>query len=1113
MSVNKREENSLKGGPPQQAASRRRRVFCSRAVCLFIIVLACAVAGFAQRTDFENRPISDVVIAFEGTDRDAVTSEQFHRDAVDALGTTYSAVRIRDAIDRLYRTREIANISVQASEAANNAVSLRFVIKRKTQAKRVTIRIVPEKSKDVTEAELLSKLNLLDPGAAVTDQALRNNADLILEYLRDRGFFKAEVTFSQQPLQNDNEAAVTFVVTPNAQATVDKFVTNVEGFDSALLQEKIKLTPGEPFTREALAADVERIKDVLRKNDYLVPELNEPRVVYERETNKISIELTGKKGPIVKVTVEAGKDKIGSGTQDKLLPLKREGTLDYAAIIEGERKLENYYQERGYFFVDVVPVCAVEPPFAEGDATSIKNETEFLCSALNSADLTTKTVNVIYRVNLNRKLRLTEIRLKGTDQFTIADIQSVLVSQEANILGFVPLFGYGNGYTSEKLLRDDAATIRSLLRELGYRDATVRVNQGVTPDGADLIITFVVEQGPATVISDVEITGNTAFTDAQLKAQITDLTGKNYSRARVRNQQRKLSAYYSQAGFYDAVVDFSTDEGPADPVTGTKSFKVSFNVRNEGTPVYIDRVLVTGTVKTKPEAVLRALTLQPNDLLKAGDVYTSEQNLYSSDAFQKVEITPRPAGTRPDGSAVRDVIVNVEEQPSRILSYGGGFSTDLGASGFVDIRHFNLFGRLWQGGARIKVSQRQQLALVDYVNPRFIRDGDKRFAPLTISAQYQRDSTVTRFFRSAFDKGTFGIVQRIDASGNPIDEFGAKTGSPTLNRLTLTAETNRTVSRRDRSILFFRYRFEDVRIYNVQSLLIKDLLVPDSRIRISGFGATFVRDTRKRCGIQYTILEIIARGEPGEPCKYNASDPTNGDYFTAEYNVSVPVLGANIGFHKFQASYNYYYTFPGLKNTTIAARGILGLASVFSKGNRFSAEFPDLEGILPISERFFAGGANTLRGFDFESAGPRVVVVPQGIFRDSSRNPKFLDPFTVPFGGNALAVVNIEARVPLTKSVRAVPFYDGGNVFRRVSDIFNPPSVPANDVFRQNLRALWSHTVGLGLRLKTPIGGEFGIDYGYLLNPPQFLIPQPSGPNAIYRLHQSQIHFRFSQAF
>jgi outer membrane protein assembly factor BamA len=281
---------------------------------------------------------------------------------------------------------------------------------------------------------------------------------------------------------------------------------------------------------------------------------------------------------------------------------------------------------------------------------------------------------------------------------------------------------------------------------------------------------------------------------------------------------------------------------------------------------------------------------------------------------------------------------------------------------------------------------------------------------------------------------------------------------------------------------------------------------------------TFVRDTRENCSVRYSVLETIAKGEPADRCRYNAGDPTRGDYLTAEYNVSVPALGANIGFHKVQLSYNYYYSFPSLvpkiKDTTIAARVILGLGSVFSRGNRFSsAEFPDLEGILPISERFFAGGANTLRGFDFEEAGPRIVIVPQGTFRNQNGDPVTLQPFTVPFGGNALAVVNVEARVPLSESVRLVPFYDGGNVFRRAGDLFNPPSDTPGDVFRHNLRALWSHTVGLGLRIKTPIGGEFGVDYGFLLNPPQFLIPQSSGPPAVYQLRKGQVHFRFSQAF
>lgn len=1081
--------------------------------CAFILISSLAI--FAQ-SEFEERRIERIDIAFEGADRNLSVAEDYRLKVRDELGPTYSTVKIRDAIEKLYRTERIVSISVEATATGADGVALRFLIKRKTQANKVTIVVGNTVGEAVTEEELLLKLNLLTPGTPVTDQVLRNNADVILDYLRERGYFNAEVKPSQTPLAtNEIEAAVTFLVTPNAQARVEAFTIKIEGFDTAKVASDLESVAGEPFTRARLDKDVETIREALRREDFLAPELNEPRTVYDREKNSINIELTGKVGPKVSVSVETEKEKVGSRTQNKLIPLKREGTLDFAAIVEGERRLENYYQEHGYFFADVTPVCSVDPPLREAQASAIKNDTEFVCSALGGVELMNHKVEVKYRVDLKRQLRLVEMRLQGTDEFTMDEIQTALSSQEANALGFIPFFGYGRGYTSEKLLAEDAGTIRSLMREIGFRDATVRVTQGVSPNGNDLIITFIVEEGVRTIVKDVDVVGSKEFSKDVLLAQVNSLVGQYYSQARVRNAVRKLQEFYSQQGYFDATVTRSiverTDETAA---AGRKTVKVLFTINNEGKKVFVDRILITGNEDTKPEAALKALTIHSGDVLRATDIYTSEQNLYSSDAFKGVTIKPQAAGERPDGNRLTDVIVNLEEQPPRLITYGGGFSTDLGLSGFFDIRHFNLLGRLYQGGARVRWSQRQQLVQLDFLNPRFLRDGKDRFAPLTFTAQYQRDSTVTRFFRSAFDKGTFGIVQRVDPDGNPIDVFGLPAGDPTLNRLTFLVETSRTISRKKRSILFFRYRFEDVRLYNIDSLLIKDLLIPDAKTRISGFGATFIRDTRENCNVKYTILDIIAKGEAGPPCRYSASDPTRGSYLTAEYNVSLPFLGANIGFHKFQASFNTFYTVKFLNNTTFAARAILGLATVFSRSQTFNnAQFPDLDGILPISERFFAGGSNTLRGFDYESAGPRVVIVPTGTFINSDGNPIFLDPFTVPFGGNGLAVVNLEARIPLTKSIRAVPFYDGGNVFRRATDIFNPPDAPPNDVARQNLRALWTHTIGLGFRIKTPVGGEFGIDYGYLLNPPRFLIPQGMNPNAIYQLKRDHIHFRFSQAF
>ena len=577
-----------------------RRAFATLFIFVALIPLAVETNGQAQ---YEEKTISEVVVTFEGIEN-ATANETFRIIARDALGPTYSAIKVREAIEKLYDTKEVASVIVEVSETPNGWLRVRFIVRRKTQAQRVTIQLPEDDESKVTEQELLFRLNILDPGTAITEQTLQNNADLILEYLRDRGFFKAEVTYSQRPLDSETEVGVTFRVDPRAQATVSTFNINIVGFDNAKLIDKVKLQPGKPFSRERLTADIDIVRGLLRDEDFLAPTLEEPRVVYDSEKNMVAISLSGKVGPTVEVEVEAEHDRVGNRTQKKLLPVKREGTLDYGAIVEGERRLENHYQEQGYFFVNVTPVCSIEPPLDSTDATNIKNDTEFLCSALNTSDLQNKKVTLKYKVDLDRQLKLSDIRIEGTSPFTIDEIKTVLDSKEANFLGVIPLFGYGRGYTSERLLDQDAATVRSLLRELGYRDATVRVNQGVSPDGQNLIITFVVEEGPRTLISGIDITGNTAFTDDELKAQLPTLEGTYFSRAKIRNGQRRLAEFYSNAGYYDAKVEFSIDERITNPTTGERLFKVVYTVNNEGKKVVIDRILIPGNERTKTGAIL-----------------------------------------------------------------------------------------------------------------------------------------------------------------------------------------------------------------------------------------------------------------------------------------------------------------------------------------------------------------------------------------------------------------------------------------------------------------------------------------------------------------------------
>jgi outer membrane protein insertion porin family len=1103
----------------------------------------------ADTGDYEGRIITSVEVVIEGTPRDAASEAEFLSLLQVAKGTQYTAVRVRDSLQSLFDSGLIADARVEVSEtcppasngAATRPLCLRFIVKRQIRVGEVKLSLNLPVGSPISEDEMRARLNMLEPGSRLSEQVVKNNADLIQAYLRDKGFFRAEVTYTQVRDPSDptgTRQTVVFTINAGEQARVAAFNINIKDFDAQRVRLKLKLQTGAAFSRSALSEDITRIRQAIVSTGYLAPQLDDEHVSLDATGREITIDLTGGVGPKVDVAVKNYnlKEKVLRA----LLPIKREGNIDQSAIVEGERRLRNKIQENGYFFAEITTLCTVTPPVA--DSAAINGTTE-MCENVNPKDLTGHTVNVTYDVERGRRFKLTDIRIEGTNELKIEDVVDELRTQTANALGFIPLLGYGRGYTSRELLVQDQRTIEARMRELGYRRAAVTVRQGVSIEGENLIITFVVNEGPRTKIAGLEIRGNKIFTDSRLRDEVMEAgrarcaakfdagdytpcfrtaVDQPFSRSQARADGDSIVNLYARDGYIDALLEFSIVELPKTRLADGKEeehVRLLYTITKEGDKVFINRILVNGNVRTKREAIIELISLKEGEVLRADKLTESERALYATDAFRQVLIRTEPAGETAGGFKKRDVIIDVEELKPREMRYGGGYSSDNGPLGFFDIRNLNMFGKLRQGAFRVRASKRQQTLRLEYLDPRFQRYNGNQFAPLALSAQYQRDTTVTRFFRSTIDRGSFGIVQRLDKDGNPIDEFGQPAGEPTINRLTLNAETQRVLDRSSRSILFLRYSYEDVRLYNINSLLIASILRPDRAIRLSRFGATFVRDTRN-----------------------SQFDTTRGDFLTLNYSLALRQLGGNLSFNKFEANYRRYYQLKQVRGTVLAGNITLGLANLFNPRDRNgNGVIDDIDKTLPISERFFAGGSTTLRGFGFEEAGPRVVVpecfnpdpnqtlppptpdTPRcGVFRNLKGELIQLNPFTVPIGGNALAVVNLEARTPLTKVFQVIPFYDGGNVFRRIGDIFgrgtssvedDPNATLAERINAHNLRARWTHTVGLGLGVKTPLGGTLSVDYGWLLNPPEFLIPQQSGDPAIFRPKRGQLNFRFTRAF
>jgi outer membrane protein insertion porin family len=1098
----------------------------------FSLLTVARAAKNARIEDYEGRQISAVELVFEGTENVAAAQENFIALLKVAPNTQFSAVHVRESLQALFDSGRVANARVEVIEEGTNRtgpVKLRFVVQRQVQIGDVRIELGPVTGSPISTDELRSRMNFVQTGNRLSKQLIARNADEIQVYLRDRGYFNATVEPVEQLGPRGLRATVTYKVTPGPQAKVDTFDIRITGFDVSKVKETLTLQPSVPFTRDALGSDIAKIRQAIVNTGYLAPQLEDARVERDAENNTVRILLVGTLGP--KVTVSVKNYEISDKTQRELLPVKREGNVDYSAIVEGARRIRNKLQENGYFFAEVTQTCTVSNPPADLGP----NGTQQTCENLNPVQLNGNSVTIEYDVEQGRRFRLADIRITGTNKLSFEDVEADLKSQKENAIGLIPFLGYGRGYTSLTLLEQDKRTIEAYMRDLGYRKARAQVLQGVSINGDNLIITFQVDEGPLTRIAGVEVKGNKIYTDERIRQELRTVIGAPYSRTQARTDGDRVASLYSREGYVNARVDFSVIELPKKG--DEEQVRLVYSIVDEGDKVFINQIVINGvtgdinTRRKKREAIRRAIPIARGDVLRADRISDAERELYLTDAYRQVVIHTIPAPDTASGYKQRDVIIDVEEKKPNVMDYGGGYSTDAGALGLFEISNVNLMNRLRQGAMRLRASRLQQRVRLEYFDPRFARYNKTQFAPLAASVEYQRDSTITRFFRSAIDRGTDGIVQRVDEDGNPIDIFGNQVNEPTINRFTAAVETQRVLDRKTRSIIFGRFSYEDVRLFNLESLVVRPILEPDSKIRLARIGASFVRDTRERCErglLSRSLDDDDEPGAPGEICRYNQVDATRGSFFSADYALALRQLGGNVSFNRFQATYRSYYKVSALRETVLAGNMTLGLANLFNPRDRDgNGVIDEIDHTLPISERFFSGGSTTLRGFNFEEAGPREVVIPLGPFRDSDKNIVFLNPFTVPVGGNALAVVNLEARVPVTRSVQVVPFYDGGNVFRRVGDLFGKEDttpVPPGDLLaainKANLRAHWTNTVGLGFRLQTPFGGALAVDYGFLLNPPEFLIPQRGpggilfdGTPAIFRLHRGNLHFRITQTF
>src|ERR1051325_1882771 len=579
---------------------------------------------------------------------------------------------------------------------------------------------------------------------------------------------------------------------------------------------------------------------------------------------------------------------------------------------------------------------------------------------------------------------------------------------------------FSHGKYSEQLVRKSVKNIEGLYRGAGY--SQVKVTPKVVNKEKELQLAFQVEEGVRDVVESLQIEGNKSLGEQELAPKGMNLEpGKPYSTQLLTKDRDQIMATYLDKGYLNVTFRSKVDHRKDDP----HHVQVVYQI-DEGPQVHTASVDPVGAQHTRPEIIARNTNIKVDKPLSETALLRGESQLYTLGIFDWASVDTRAPITDDPNAAV---LVKLHESKRNSIAYGFGFQV-INRGGSIPSGTIALPG-LPPVGLPTKFTTSQKTfwgpeGSVEYTRRNF----RGRAETVTLSAFGGRlDQRASASWANPTIWNT-GWSSTVTFSGertseNPI--FTARLGGAGI-QFQHYLDKNRQKS------VIFRY---DFRRTNLSNIAIPDLVLPeDQNVRISALGASFARDSRD-----------------------NPLDAHKGFYESFQVDLDPGFLGSNTSFGRFLGQTAYYRSLTKDSSQVWANSLRVGLERAFGDAH------------IPISESFFSGGGSTLRGFSLNGAGPQrqVLVCPVD-------NPSCGQKISIPVGGKMLVVANTELRFPLGISMPFVggplggaAFYDGGNVYSTISF--------------SNIFSDFTHTGGMGLRYKTPVG-PVRVDVGHLFNAP-----------------------------
>ncbi len=296
------------------------------------------------------------------------------------------------------------------------------------------------------------------------------------------------------------------------------------------------------------------------------------------------------------------------------------------------------------------------------------------------------------------------IVIEGAQGLKPSKIKAIMLTQERE-------FFILRGTVQRQKLDQDAERIVSFYNDNGYVQARVEtVDTNVDRATARVKIRIVVAEGPQFKVGGIDITGNKMLPVEELRRRVLLKPDDIYARNKLQETVKGI------VDVYGAIGRSAADVNPQIALdVPNRKVNITLEVA-EGPEVFIERINIAGNTRSQEKILRRELPMAEGDLFTTQKLARAKQKLSNLNYFEKVETRTAP------GSTKDKIVVNIEvtEKPTGLFSIGGGYSSQDGALGTLDLSQNNFLGRGYQIFLRLRGGTQTQQGTIGFTDPWFL---------------------------------------------------------------------------------------------------------------------------------------------------------------------------------------------------------------------------------------------------------------------------------------------------------------------------------------------------------------------------------------------------------